>query len=135
MNMNRFRLRVWDKDEILMHPVAQLIIHENYLCVAVEDFFQHRPLGDDLTLMQCTGLRDSEGKLIWEGDIVEYVDEVREEQVKAIGYITWCGAGLSVEEQKEDTFYCKYEGEQYFNWNELKVIGNIYENPELLEAK
>ena len=86
----------------------------------------------DIDLMQCTGLKDKNSKLIYEGDIlggtygnlyVHYCDNCKQFELKANDYgcmacegdIHWCEV---VESEDE---------------NELEVIGNIYENPELLE--
>lgn len=73
-------------------------------------------------LMQSTGLKDKNGTEIYEGDIVKNIyDEIY--------VVKWFDAGFHLEE--------KYNGgfdyfELHFGDNK-EVIGNIYENPELLE--
>lgn len=72
--------------------------------------------------MQSTGLKDKNGTEIYEGDIVKNIyDEIY--------VVKWFDAGFHLEE--------KYNGgfdyfELHFGDNK-EVIGNIYENPELLE--
>ena len=97
--------------------------------------FQYIELGEQIecTLcgyngepQQCTGLKDKNGKLVYEGDIVniKYIRpdgfEIRKKcKVEFSYYSFWlyykCGASLLY---KED---CTYE-----------IIGNVYENKELL---
>ena len=86
---------------------------------------------DEKTLSQCTGLKDKNGKLIYEGDIVKSVElgnsvfynKVVWDIIPAYGINS---PGFQLVEPK--THACTP-----FN-NELEVIGNIYENPELLEV-
>ena len=78
-------------------------------------------------LMQCTGLKDKNGKLIYEGDILKQPDGI-------IDYVYWSD-GCYIHNGTAITNYdVAYQGD---NWakevNTHEVIGNIYENPELLE--
>jgi len=83
---------------------------------------------DEIELMQSTGLKDKNGKEIFEGDIVDYKGR------KAV--IKWHGSYASfiyrfVDELKErvsewDPLFLAYY--------HFEVIGNIYENKELLDA-
>ena len=76
-------------------------------------------------IMQCTGLKDKNGKLIFEGDICEYEFYDIGKQ-KAVIYFNKKYASYMV--KPTDNF-------QYAKINDCEVIGNIYENPELLEDK
>lgn len=82
---------------------------------------------DEIELMQSTGLKDKNGQEIFEGDIVDY--KGREAVIK------WHGSYASF-------IYRFVDGlqERVSEWDPLflacyhfEVIGNIYENPELLE--
>ena len=85
-----------------------------------------------LELMQCTGLKDKNGKLIYEGDVVE---DVNIGCVATIEYLPYTYS-LMVHIRRMDDYItieniCFTEAEG----TPFEVIGNIYENPELLEDK
>jgi len=81
---------------------------------------------ENLIKMQCTGLKDKNGKLIYEGDIVK-------DQDGKIYNIKWndCYAYFVLWDSDDIEYYTFEE----FNLTKLEVIGNIYENPELLGCK
>ena len=82
-------------------------------------------------LMQWTGLKDKNGKEIYEGDIVKFGKE--------IGSVEWFNGDCPeffISSGPYGGKFAFYEMQgKLFCWNELEIVGNIYENPELMEAK
>lgn len=82
---------------------------------------------------QCTGLKDKNSELIYEGDIlgITYTFDggIGHEFLKVVWDDLKCAFGF------ESTKGCKEYPFEYFEPNENEIIGNVYKNPELLEKK
>lgn len=96
--------------------------------------FEDKRNGEDVILMQSTGLRDKNGKEIFEGDIVtdgEFTRIVRYHQT--LGFYMF-------DEEGNERFFSDsatledFEEDAKVVSEILEVIGNVYENPELLEV-
>jgi len=91
---------------------------------------------EDFELMQYTGLKDKNGKEIYEGDICEiqyYHDPKIPNEITVCKYITE-HSGFSLLNKKGGIFSCCFKtGGNFGDKNAVEIIGNIYENPELLK--
>ena len=81
---------------------------------------------DGATVCQCTGLKDKNGKMIWENDIVRYCDCTVENYV-----IAWEPDKVCFEYQQ---YGCSIMNFDELSGIEVEVIGNIFDNAELLEV-
>lgn len=128
--MREIKFRAWLKEERKMVNVETLFIGINRLCFGnskTEDLF-FRDF-EEVELMQYTGLKDKNGKEIYDGDIV---------LVESGGTSTWYKTVIKF---KEGAFIASLiDGEDYiyifnrgFDSNDFEILGNVYENKNLLE--
>ena len=84
---------------------------------------------DKNTICQCTGLKDKNGKLIWENDIVRTVYDGNEH----IYQVVWDESELDFKATNGKENY-----ESNFEYlpccDEIEILGNCFDNPELLEV-
>jgi hypothetical protein len=145
MKANRFRFRVWvvgSKKMIIEYgdSCAPFLNCKGEFHIEYENF----NVTEDIIPMQSTGLCDKNGKEIFEGDIViadddgenfpDKYDEKKDEYVACGKYIvSWRGHYpafdlVGLDGKPLDMEYNPFSGEA-----EFEVIGNIYENPDLLK--
>lgn len=142
--MNReIKFRAWDKKHNRMKNESLLIQFDLQSGNAVygmerEDGENVPYWPDEAEIMQYTGLKDKNGKEIYEGDILEmevddefsFMSAAKDRRITR--EVTWqinYGAGWNFGQSHKD-------GDKRWSYpfyqQECEVIGNIYENPELL---
>ena len=121
------RFRAWLKKEQKMDNEIDHIswLEDELYCIG--DGITYMVLAEDLVLMQSTGLKDKNGKEIFEGDILKnnnYITSVFYE--KGAYCVKFRRTTNTTVTMNVISFIEKYK---------TKIVGNIYENPELLEVK
>lgn len=119
--MRKIKFRAYLKDTSEMVKVGAMDWdHEgNLLCLNYpkgKDYFGYE---DDIALMQYTGCKDVFGNEIYEGDIVRFDGKLFE--------VRWIFSGFYA---SADDLYIPIAT----NEEDMEVIGNIYENPDLLKS-
>lgn len=120
------RYRAWDKETKSMNGMAEIYRNRN------QEIELH-PRDKNIILMQSTGLRDKNGKEIFEGDIIAINLEGIETPITAkvfqnrkIGILMF----HAFEDNEDVPMVELLEG----NSVEFAIIGNIWEDPELAEV-
>lgn len=132
--MSKAKFKIWDKtrNKWLFSNCGQfLLTQDGNVMFHMDGDNPLEPIIDQIEyeVLMYTGLKDKNGKEIYEGDIVKYTSEL-ENGIFEVKYGNCRFYGLWIEANfmgiTTDLFYLGCS-------NELEVIGNIYENPELLE--
>lgn len=117
----------------LSYPFCTKKGNESYYFYAKDSLgFFCRCVVDASTICQCTGLKDKNGKLIWENDICDRKEEYPE--IVKYNNGDWT-LDYSYSKGKESGYcYCNL-GFYALERKYVEVIGNIFDNPELLESE
>lgn len=122
--MREIKFRAWDEEEnrwLSVEEIEKLLFLNPQVHPANRGVFHLDTLTRKSILFSgFTGLHDRNGKEIWEGDILMGKSGPKP--------VLWS--------EKEVAFVAAIDGYSYIpvdNWKNKEVIGNIYENPELLE--
>lgn len=129
------KFRAYDSGSLtrMYQPEEVMVCDGNIWIIDEDDVAGSWIVNNDLNLMQSTGLVDKNGKEIFEGDIIRYnIDVVDIKRHPTLGFYTvldgregFFGDGMSIDDFEE--------GAKEFS-KTAEIIGNIYENPELLEV-
>ena len=135
--MREIKFRAWDKEDKRMIVDKQkfmplMITNKGVLKLNPETNYDSWILINEnrLDLMQYTGLKDKEGKEIYEGDIVEGLVMFQDNLMEVKGVIKFIHGRFVIAEYNCSLY--KFSNAQGNQSNEITVIGNKYENPELL---
>lgn len=156
---DRFKFRVWCENNQEWEKDTILISNKNMYEIRNDKFTKYTDIDPKNHIINfCTGLKDKNGKLIYEGDIVKlnekypdytaiddffknqnYVVEFFQPQAKFLlkpsEYQDNSGDGIC---ELSPDFYeflnWDVKGIEYYVLQGIEVIGNIYENTELLEV-
>ncbi|MEZ7593417.1 YopX family protein [Streptococcus sp. 27098_8_76] len=124
------KFRAWDttnkemfKDTFSITESGQVVVVEQEDVMCPPDYV----FVDNLVIMQSTGLKDKNGKEIFEGDIVKMAKDVYSEPTY-YEVVRHRGGAYRLESKQHGC-------ELWLRHTDCEVVGNIYENPELLEDK
>ena len=121
------KFRAWLKKEQKMDNEIDHIswLEDELYCIG--DGITYMVSAEDLELMQSTGLVDRDGRIIFEGDIVKMSKDVYSEQTY-YEVVRHRGGAYRLESKQHGC-------ELWLRHTDCEVVGNIYENRELLEDK
>ncbi|CUK50361.1 TPA: hypothetical protein U0G34_002916 [Listeria monocytogenes] len=132
--MRAIGFRAFVKETKKMLPVTDLCFNEivavgvsgcgNAKCTLCVDWYNF----DDVLLMQYTGLKDKNGKKIFEGDIVDISVYDRLDWSSIKGKVVFLNGAWLVEDVGHFAITLQSET------NEIEIIGNVHENLGLWEA-
>lgn len=138
--MREIKFRAWDKTINSMCDVGEI-----HFCVGgilIEGTGVHlgnnKPGDTDIILMQFTGLKDKNGVEIYEGDIIKVI--FNNKAWDEIDRVKW---GIYSDDEYVSNVECWMVGDYPISdsgglwgagFHEYEIIGNIYENPEVLNA-
>lgn len=136
--MREIKFRVWIPEVAGGPPYGHMMFYQGtqYLGSFLRraNFYasqmEHDKYGIDaeppkVLLLQFTGLRDKNGKEIYEGDVVQHSEHMKPTELS-----TWGKLEVKWNEEK-----LQWDGifPTLLPWRGIEVIGNIYENPNLLK--
>lgn len=120
--MNRFKFRAYDNKTGLMTYYNFQLDNKPHKEIII-------PCSDNV--MQCTAVKDKNGELIFEGDIVK---------IRDYNPLGWTRERIGVVEYKYGDYYpafyviTTFGDAKDFN-NDMEILGNKYQHPELLEVQ
>ncbi|GHO99537.1 hypothetical protein KSF_095850 [Reticulibacter mediterranei] len=135
--MREIKFRAWDKRMMKMREVNALYLDvqmgmapsDRAILVDLYETSSAYQVDRDVDLMQFTGLKDRNGKEIYEGDIIQRVN------IKVPLLVRWNQKEARFDLAKDpDNFNAVVIWYTQLVEEDYEVIGNIYENPELMRG-
>ena len=126
------KYRAWDNWRKRMSVVDRIYIDTEGVRL-YDDFGEYWRDFRDVKLMQSTGLKDKNDKEIFEGDIAQFEDCYTETDFLYVntGIVEWSQGSFTITNRDSVEMGDLLDGE----FLDVIIIGNVYENPELLEVK
>ena len=137
--MREIKFRVWDGEQML--SLSQGVSRE--LIVIQENSFKGYEMEinfDEVVLMQYTGLKDKNGKEIYEGDILQLTDMEYLDMPDFKGIVAINDCEFFLKDKNNESIELWSDGSNdYFTMSLIQttecceIIGDIYSNPELIK--
>jgi uncharacterized phage protein (TIGR01671 family) len=124
--MKTIKFRIYDKQN-------NKIIESGATPSMLKSFFEHTAVlhtKEEMPYLQFTGLLDRNGKEIYEGDIIKGMFSLSGKMGVVKYFKKYAGFGFTTEYWEKMDFNFKNN-----DLSRYKVVGNVYENPELLSNK
>lgn len=131
--MSDIKFRTWDKEDKMMCLISDDVFVDGLgemwqtACDKYNTPNYEIERTNRYELMQYTGLKDKNGKEIYEGDIVTFDDNLNDNEIFMVRWNALAGSWEMQSKEHHFLFVMRYI-------DLCKVIGNIYENPELLKG-
>ena len=131
------KFRVWDIVN------KRMLSYGDIMTLPMWEVFPGTPEQRAYEVMQYTGLKDKNGKEIYEGDVLKQVKKSSREGYESSSYdknnfeVVFKYGSFWLQRPYDDSVYIRDfpNIDEFVGFECFEIVGNIYENPELLETK